>query len=81
MVGATHPRGVGFDKRLDRAQIQGTPPSPSLTLVITQAPSPATPAPSLGCLTRANRHHNTLLGLVELDILNNRLYQSKQPRP
>lgn len=81
VLGATHPGRVGFEERLDRAEIQCPPPSTPVALVIARAPLPASPAAPLGRLARPDRHHDALVVLVEADVLDDGLHQPEQPSP
>src|SRR5450759_919189 len=81
MLGAAHPRRVGLQERPDQAQVQRSPPSAARTLVITGAALPAATTPALGRLPGPHRHHDGLLGLVELDVLHDDLHQPEQPSP
>ncbi|GBE21811.1 hypothetical protein BMS3Bbin01_01163 [bacterium BMS3Bbin01] len=81
MIATTHPRGVGLDKRSDRAQIQRPPPATPLALVIAGAAFPAAPTPALHSFAGPHRHHDALVDLVELDVLDHSLHQPQQPSP
>lgn len=81
MLGAAHLRGVGFQERLDGAQIQRRPPPTTLALVETRAASPAPPEAAFGRLPGPHRHHHSLLVLVELHALDDRRIQSQQSSP
>ena len=81
MLGAAHPRRVGLQERPDQAQVQGPPPPPAFALVIARAALPAATTPALGGLPGSHRHHDGLLGLVELDAFHDDLHQPEQPSP
>lgn len=51
------------------------------TLVISGAALPAATTPALGRLAGPHRHHDGLLGLVELHALHDDLHQPEQPSP
>jgi hypothetical protein len=75
------PRSVGLEDRLDRAQVQGPPPSPALATVIGRGSPPAPTTPAARSLPRTNMSHQQLLVLVELDTFNDRLLDPEQGSP
>ena len=81
MLATVHPRRVGLQPHLDRAQVQGPPPPPALTRVVARAASPAAATPAAGSLPRPDMGHQSLLILVELDLLDDRLLDPQQGTP
>jgi hypothetical protein len=69
---AVHARCVGLEEHLDRAQVQGTPPSSSFATVVPRGTVAACAAPSVPrSLWSHVSHHDTGLDLV-LDVLDHR---------
>jgi hypothetical protein len=66
---------------MDRAQIQGPPPAPTLATVIGRRPPPAPTAPAARSFPRTNMSHQQLLVLVELDVFDDRLLDPQQGSP
>ncbi|GAB3837494.1 hypothetical protein GCM10027610_039680 [Dactylosporangium cerinum] len=76
----THPRRVRLHEHPHLTQIQRTPTTPSLPLVITGHLRRQHPTPAPLISSRPHRHHHTV-ALVEDDTLNDRLLDSRQPGP
>jgi hypothetical protein len=75
------PRSIGFEDCLDRAQVQCSPPPPTLPTVRGRR-SPPTPAtPATGPFPRTNMSHQQLLVLIELDALDDGLFDPQQGSP
>jgi len=81
MLGAGHPRRVGLDHRLHRAQIQSPPASPSLTGVIPAAAALTDPTAEGSGAGRPDPTHQYLGILVELHCLHDRLHHTEKGMP
>jgi hypothetical protein len=81
MLGAVNPGRVRLQERPDAAQIERPPPPPALATVIARAAFPTLAAASLGRPARADRNHDALLVIVEVDAFNDDLLQPEQPSP
>lgn len=78
---AAHPRRASLHEHPNRAQIQTPPPPRPGTAVITGTPRPAPPATIPSPPRRPHRDHHLLRLLVELDTLNDRLFDAQQGTP
>jgi len=81
MLPTRHPRRLRLQHHLDRAQIQGPPPPPTLSPVIRRAPAPAPTAPATGASPWPDMRDQHSGVLVELDVLHDRLVDPEQPTP
>jgi hypothetical protein len=81
MTLATHARRVGLQVAERRGQIERPPAPASFALVIAGAAPPAVRAPVPLPGLRPDRHHQYLVGLVEIDLLDHRSPQSEQLFP
>lgn len=81
VLAAGHPRGVGLQHRLHRAQVQRPPPPPTRPLVVTPATAQADPTPQARAPCRPHVRDQPLRLLVELDPLHRRVLDAEQPRP
>ena len=81
VLAAGHPRGVGLEVDLHRAQIQRPPPPPTLATVVPGRPAPAPPAPATHSSPGTDMSHQELVVLIELDALHDRLLDAQQGPP
>src|SRR5680860_160831 len=77
----SRPRRLGLDPGLNRAQVQGTPPTPALARVVTRAATRTDPAPAARPARRAHMNHQQLRVLVEHDTLDHRSLDAQQTTP
>jgi hypothetical protein len=82
MLATLHPRRLGLQPGLDRAEIQRPPPTPlTATLVITPTPPQTAATPPPLPRHRTHRGHDVALVLVELDVLDDRLLDPENSTP
>src|SRR5690606_33177815 len=75
---------VGFEEHHDFTEVQGPPPASSLTGVVTARPTAAHPAPRRRLRGRpdmSDQAHRPVELLLELNLLDHRLLDPKQPPP
>ena len=77
VLAAGHPRRVGLQHRLHRAQVQRPPAAPALTGVIPGATAPAHPTTTGRTPGRPYPHDQHLVEFVELDVLDDRLLHTQ----
>ena len=81
VLAAVDPRCVGLEMDLDGAQVQRPPPTTSLATVVPRRPSLTSSAASSRTSRGPNAGHQSLLVLVELDVLHDCLLDPQQGSP
>jgi hypothetical protein len=81
MLTTGHPRGVSLQLDPNGAQVQGPPPTPTRTGVISRRAARTPAAPASSPPTSPHMGNQNLLVLVELDAFNDRPLDAQQGAP